>query len=58
MWEAYPLVDNPVLVFTLQSSFELISKVKQESCWLSTGREKGKEMAQTPINMHNATNLW
>lgn len=58
MWEAYTLVDNPAFVLTLQSSFEWIPKVKQKGYWLSTGEEEGKEMAQNPINMHNATDLW
>lgn len=49
MWEAYPLVGNPAFVLTLQSSFELIPKVKQEGYWLNTGGEGGKEITQKPL---------
>lgn len=49
MWEVYPLVGSPAFVLSLQSSFELIPKVKQESYWLSTGREGGKEVAENPL---------
>lgn len=59
MWEAYPLVGNPAFVLTLQSGFELIPKVKQEGCWLNTGRGGGRKInVSKPINMHNAANLW
>lgn len=50
MWEAYPLVGNPEFVLILQTSFDLVPKVKQEGSWLNTRQgEGGKEIAQNPL---------
>lgn len=52
------LVSNPGFVLTLQTSFDLIPKVKLESSWLHTRQQEGgKEIAQNPIYMYSATNL-
>lgn len=47
MWEAYPLVGNPAFVLTLQSSFELIPKAKQEGYWLNTAGREEKKLLKT-----------